>query len=200
MSRHIDASACVEERTVFDGAASVGFCSRVGHADDEPVRLGDGVRIGSFCLIEGGAQLGPNVEVDHYCRIGWNTRIGAGSRVLYGAQVFDEAKIGKNCIIAGELVDRTVVGDWVRFQGETAHSHRDATSDWDETVEESPVIESCSVVGVGAIIIGGVRIGPRSFVGAGERVRCDVPPEHVVLNGKLIELSGFRGMIKLREL
>jgi UDP-3-O-[3-hydroxymyristoyl] glucosamine N-acyltransferase len=196
-----DDTAWIHPTTVFDGEASVGFCSRVGHdaTPDEPVRIGDGVRIGAFCIVEAGAQLGARVEVDHYCRIACGVRVGAGTRILYRAQVFDEVTIGQNCIIAGELVDRTVVGNNVTFQGNTAHSHADPTRDWDETEELSPVIESGSVVGVGAVLIGNVRIGPRAYVAAGERVTCDVPEEMVLRGGELRPLSDFRGMIKVRE-
>jgi acetyltransferase-like isoleucine patch superfamily enzyme len=98
------------------------------------------------------------------------------------------------------LVDRTVVGDNVTFQGNTAHSHKDATGDWDETVEPSPVIKSGSVVGVGALLIGGITIGPRSYVAAGELVNCDVPPETVFRGGKLRPLADFRGVIKVRDI
>ena len=163
------------------------------------MRIGDGVRIGAFCLIEAGAQVAEDVEVDHYCRIACDVRIGARTRVLYRAQIFDDVTIGKNCIIAGELVDRTVVGDNVTFQGNTAHSHMDATGDWDETEEPSPIIKSGSVVGVDAVLIGGITIGPRAYVAAGERVTCDVPEQMVLRGGELKPLSHFRGMIKVRE-
>ena len=197
----IDKSAHVHPGTRFAGSASVGFCSYVGYeaAETEPVRVGDGASIGAFCLIEGDVHLADCVEVDHYCRISCGTRIGTGTRVLYRAQVFDEVSIGKNCIIAGELVDRTVVEDWVRFQGETAHSHRDATGDWDDTVEPSPTIKRGSVVGVGAFVIGGITIGPRAFVAAGELVTCDVPEGMVLQGGKLQPIAGCRGLIKLRD-
>lgn len=196
-----DDTAWVDPTTVFDGAASVGFCSRIGHGATprDPVRIGDGVRIGSFCIVEAGAQLGANVEVDHYCRVAGGVRVGARTRILYRAQVFDEVTIGQNCIIAGELVDRTVVENNVTFQGNTAHAHADATRDWDETEEPSPVIKSGSVVGVGAVLIGGVTVGPRAYVAAGERVTCDVPKEMVLRGGKLRPLSEFRGIIKVRD-
>lgn len=196
-----DDTAWIHHTTVFEGAAWVGFCSRVGHeaTPGEPVRIGDGVRIGAFCLIEAAAQLGAGVEVDHYCRIAWGVRVGSSTRILYRAQVFDEVTIGSNCIIAGELVDRTVVGDNVTFQGNTAHSHTDATGDWDETEEPSPIIKSGSVVGVDAVLIGGITIGPRAYVAASERVTCDVPEEMVLRDGQLKSLSSFRGMIKVRE-
>ena len=196
-----DDTAWVHPSTVFDGQASIGFCSRIGHGapSGEPVRIGDGVKIGAFCLVEVGAQLGASVEVDHYCRIACGVRIGARTRILYRAQVFDGVSIGKNCIIAGELVDRTVVEHNVTFQGDTAHSHADATRDWDETEEPSPVIKSGSVIGVGAILVGGITVGPRAYVAAGERVTCDVPREMVLRGGRLSPLSSFRGMIKVRE-
>lgn len=196
-----DDSAWIHPTTVFDGGAAVGFCSRVGHgaSADEPVRIGDGVRIGAFCLIEAGTQLGAGVEVDHYCRIACGVRVGSNTRILYRAQVFDDVTIGKNCIIAGELVDRTIVGDNVTFQGNTAHSHTDATGDWDETEEPFSVIRSGSVVGVDAVLIGGITIGPRAYVAAGERVTCDVPEGMVLQGGKLQPLTYFRGMIKVRD-
>lgn len=196
-----DDTAWIHPTTLFDGCASIGFCSRIGHGAtaEEPVRIGNGVRIGAFCLIEAGAQLAERIEVDHYCRIACGVRVGAGTRILYRAQIFDEVTIGTNCIIAGELVDRTVVGDNVTFQGNTAHAHTDPTGDWDKTDEPSPVIKSGSVVGVNALLIGGITIGPRAYVAAGERVTCDVPEEMVLKGGELKPLSYFRGMIKVRE-
>ena len=201
MSVKIDKAAHVHPTTRFNGDASVGFCSYVGYeaTEEEPVYIGDGVCIGAFCLIEGGVHLAGGVEVDHYCRISYGSRIGTGTRVLYRAQIFDEVSIGDNCIIAGELVDRTVVEDWVRFQGETAHSHADATGDWDDTVEPSPTIKRGSVVGVGAILIGEITIGPRAYVAAGERVTCDVPEGMVLKGGELRPIAYFRGMIKLGD-
>ena len=183
------------------GDASVGFCSYVGYeaTEEESVSIGDGVCIGAFCLIEGGVHLGDRVEVDHYCRISYGSRIGTKTRVLYRAQIFDKVSIGENCIIAGELVDRTVVKDWVRFQGETAHSHADTTGNWDDTVEPSPIIECGSVVGVDAILIGGITIGPRAYVAAGERVTCDVPEGMFLEGGELRRIADLRGMIKMRD-
>jgi acetyltransferase-like isoleucine patch superfamily enzyme len=68
----------------------------------------------------------------------------------------------------------------------------------DQTEEPSPVIESGSIVGVGAIVIGGIRVGPRAYVAAGEIVTCDVPEGTVLKRGELHPLSYFRGLIKVR--
>lgn len=197
-----DPSAWIHPATQFAGRAVIGFCSRVGHGDAgiAPVRIGADVSIGAFCLIEGGTQIAEDVEIDHYCRIGRDVQIGPGTRVLYGARIFDDVTIGANCIIAGDLVDRSVVERNVTFQGETAHGYADPTGSWDDTVEPSPTIKAGSIVGVRATVIGGVTIGPRAYIAAGERVTCDVPENTVLRNGTLAPLSAFRGLIKVRDL
>jgi len=200
MTITLDHGAWVHPEIVFGGAAHVGFNSCVGYGPpaDEETYIGDGVRIGAFCIIELGAHIEDNVEIDHYCRIACGSRIGAKTRILYGAQVFNDVKVGRDCIIGGDLIDRTIVEDEVTFFGNMAHSHRDPTGDWDETEEPSPVIERGSVVGTGALLIGGVTIGPRAYVAAGEIAKCNVPKEMVLLGGELRPLAYFRGMIKVR--
>jgi len=196
-----DHAAWVHPEIVFAGTAHVGFSSCVGYgstADGKTTYIGNGVHIGAFCVIEHGAHIEADVLIDHYCRIACGARIGAKTRILYRAQVFDNVRIGRDCIIGGELVDRTIVGDEVTFQGNTAHSHRDPTGDWDETEEPSPVIERGSVVGIGALLIGGITIGPRAYVAAGEIVTCNVPEGKVLKGGDLWPLSHFRGVIKVR--
>lgn len=200
MSKVVEPGAFVHADVKFLGAVHVGFNSCVGHGPihEQPTIIGDGVKIGAFCIIEHDVVIEANVVIDHYCRVANGTRIGANTRILYGAQVFDDVVIGRNCIVAGDLVDRTVVEDDVTFQGNTAHLHADPTRDWDETEEPSPVIKYGSVVGIDALVIGGISIGPQAYVAAGEIVRCDVAKHKVVRAGKCTDLADFHGMIKVR--
>ena len=202
MSVRCDHGAWIHPDVAFGDDGHVGFSSCVGYGPPGEVvtYIGNRVRVGAFCVIDHGVHIESDVEIDHYCRVAQGTRIGPKTKILYGAQVFENVKIGRDCIIAGHLVDRTVVGDEVTFQGNTAHNHRDATGDWDETEEPSPTIERGSVVGIGALLIGGITIGPRAYVAAGEIVKCNVPTEHVLCGGYLRPLSEFRGLIKVRGL
>jgi NDP-sugar pyrophosphorylase family protein len=196
----VEHGAYVHEAVVFAGSAHIGFNTCVGHGevDEDPVRIGNNVRIGAFCIIEHGAHIGPGVEIDHYCRIGRGVRIGARTRILYGAQVFDDVEIGENCIVAGDLVDRTIIEDEVTFQGNTAHRHNDATRDWDTTEEPSPVVKRGSVVGIGAMLIGGITIGPRAYIAAGELARTNIGREMVLIDKKERPLADFMGTIRVR--
>lgn len=192
--------AWIGPNVTFAGSAHIGFCTCVGHDRHSSghTTIGDDVEIGAFCIIACGVEIGAGVEIDHYCRIGSGSTIGQNSKILYGAQVFDDVCIGQNCIIGGHLIDRAVVEDDVTYAGDMAHLHADPTGDWDTTIEPAPVICRGSVIGVGALIIGAIKIGPRAYVSAGEVVRCDVPEEMVLLKGKLGPLSSYHGMIKVR--
>lgn len=200
MKQIIEPGAIIGDNVDFKGKAKIGYCSYIGYGNEQSLRtvIGDSVDIGAFCIINQGAEIGENVEVDHYCRIGYKSKIGQNTKILYGAQIFDNVKVGSNCIIGGHLIDRVVVEDEVTYSGDMAHLHADPTGDWNETEEPSPIIHRGSVIGVGALIVGSISIGPRSYVAAGEVVRCDVPEEMVLMKGELKPLSEFYGMIKVR--
>lgn len=193
----------IHDNVTFGDAVSIGHCSCIGYGNvqGQTTAIGHNVRIGAFCVINLGATIYDNVEIDHYCRINSGSTIGADSKILYGVQVFDNVRVGERCIIGGDLADRTIVEDDVTFMGEIAHSHRQASSslEWDSVAEPSPVICRGSVVGVHALIIGGVTIGPQSYIAAGEIVRADIPPRTVLYKGKLLPLERWRGIIRVRS-
>lgn len=198
--REIGSGIYVHPNVRIGKNVTIGHCSCIGFGDPDngEIIIEDNVSIGAFCIIHFGARLDEGVQLDHYCKVGVDAQIGKHSRVLYGKHVYDEARIGSNCIIGGHVADRTVIEDDVEYFGEIAHSHRDATKDWDTTEEPSPIIYKGSIVGVNALIIGPRRIGPGAYVWAGEIVRTDVPKEMVLSKGKLEPIKNFRGMFKTR--
>lgn len=200
MSVVCDQGSWIAPDVVFAGSAHIGFCTCVGYGSEPASKtlIGDDVEIGAFCVVSRGVRIEASVLIDHYCRVGASSTIGSNTKILYGAQVFENVHIGKNCIIGGHLIDRTIVEDEVTYSGDMAHLHSDPTRDWDTTEEPSPTIRYGTVVGVGALIIGSVNIGPRAYIGAGEIVRTDIPAEMVLLNGVLKPLHSYRGMIKVR--
>ena len=178
----------------------IGHCSCIGYGDPEDgeVIIEDGVKIGAFCVIHFGAVLKASCQVDHYSKIGTDSVIGCRTMILYGKHVYDEAKIGQDCIIGGHVADRTIIEDNVTYMGEIAHSHRDASLDWDSTIEDSPIIYRGSVVGVNALIIGGRKIGPCAYIGAGEVVRTDVGVGKILMKGIISPIEKYRDIFKTR--
>jgi len=195
----IGSGVWVHERVSFGSSVKVGHASCIGYGeDDAKTVIGNGVSIGAFCLISLGVTIHDDVELDHYCRVSAGSIIGRNTKLLYGVQIFDDVRIGENCIVGGDVADRTVLEDEVTFLGEIVHSHRNANLGWDTTLEPSPVIRRGSFVGVNALIIGGVIIGPQSYIGAGEIVRTDIPPRTVLYKEELSSLDDWRGIIKVR--
>src|ERR1035437_1552734 len=190
----------VHEKVKIGKNVKIGQCSCIGYGnpDDGEIVIGDNVTLGAFCVIHFGAIIKEGVFLDHYSKIGVEAQIGKNTQILYGKHIYDEAVIGENCIIGGHVADRTIIEDNVTYLGEIAHSHRDATLNWDETVEPSPVIHKGSVIGVNALIIGGRKIGPCAYVGAGEIVRTDVGEGIALIKGERKPLTEHRGFIKSR--
>jgi bifunctional UDP-N-acetylglucosamine pyrophosphorylase/glucosamine-1-phosphate N-acetyltransferase len=189
----------VHEKVKIGENVKIGHCSCIGFGDPEDgeIIIEDNVTIGAFCIIHFGAVIKESAYIDHRCVIG-EAEIGEKTQVLSGKEITYKAKIGNNCIIGGNVADRTIIEDNVTYLGEIAHSHRDASQDWDTTEEPSPIIYKGSFVGVNALIIGPRKIGPGAYIGAGEIVRTDVGKEMTLMKGEIKPLSAYRGMFKPR--
>lgn len=190
----------VHEKVKIGKNVTIGHGSCIGFGDpnDGDLIIEDNVQIGAFCVIHFGAVIRNSVYIDHRSVVGFETEIGSNSQILSGKEVAIQVKIGKNCIICGNVPDRTIIEDNVTFHGEIAHSHRDANCNWNETEEPSPIIYRGSVVGVNAIIIGPRKIGPCAYIGAGEVVKTDVGEGIALIRGKQQTVKSLRGFVKPR--
>jgi acetyltransferase-like isoleucine patch superfamily enzyme len=181
---HIDASSVVGEHCVFGypkeerlraeqqkpGSALIG----------KPVAVGPDCLVANQVVVHEGVQIGAGCVIEDRVRIGYDSTIGERTRIVYGAYVCDRVTIGADATVAGFICDGTTIGDRSTVMGELVHEYTRPHEGWWDVDEEPPVIEADSVVGYGARVVGGVRIGPRSYVAAGAVVTKDVPPEHVV--------------------
>jgi UDP-3-O-[3-hydroxymyristoyl] glucosamine N-acyltransferase len=192
--------ALLASNVVLGTGAEVDAFAIVGWEGEAEVRIGDRTKVSPFALIEPGAVIGDDCLVDAYCRIASGAVIGHRTQVLYGAGVFEDARIGEACIIGGNVADRTVIEDCVTHFGEIAHAYRNAgdLEAWDTVSAPSPVIRACTVIGQYAVIVGGVEIGRGSYISAGEVVKVDVPPAHLFQNGVFTELRLMRGLVRAR--
>ncbi|WP_234391048.1 DapH/DapD/GlmU-related protein [Nocardia suismassiliense] len=146
----------------------------------EPVVIGDRCLLFNQVVIHEGTAVGADCVVEDRSRIGYGCVIGARTRLVHGAYLCDRVQVGDDACVAGFVCDATTIGDRSTVMGDLVHEYTRPDLGWWGIDEPSPVIEADSVVGFGARVVGGVRIGPCSYVAAGAVVTKDVAPEHVV--------------------
>lgn len=181
---HIDGSSVVGEHCVLGYPKE----ARLRAEQQQPGSslIGEPVTVGPKCLVANhvvvyeGVQIGADCVIEDRVRIGYNGTIGERTRIVYGAYVCDRVTIGADACVAGFVCDGTTIGDRSTVMGGLVHEYTRPHRGWWDVDEDSPVIEADSVVGYGARVVGGVRIGPRSYIAAGAVVTKDVPPGHVV--------------------
>lgn len=194
----INLGAIIYENVEFHKNITIGEYSIVGkkHHNNNGVHLIvkilSGVNIGSFCTIYENVTIGENVFIDDYIRIGPNTTIGSNTRLLYGAKIYKEVEIGTNCIISGFICNRAIIKENSSVFGMLVHRY--PRPKWG-VKEESPIIGKNVVVGMGALIVGGVEIGDNSYIAAGAIVRKNIPEGSVIINKELtnVPLSCWNG-------
>jgi len=193
------AGVVIHKNVVFHGDYSIGNYTVIGEADNEHnIIIGKGICVGSFCLLYSGSKIGDSVEVDDYCAIYRNAIVGNRVKLLYGKNIYSNSYIGDDCIIGGNVPERMIVADKVTFMGEVAHSHYNPKSDWDTTDEPSPEVGTGSIIGVNALLIGGIKIGCDCYVSAGEILRHDLPDHSVFLKNQIHKITDFKGLLQTR--
>jgi UDP-2-acetamido-3-amino-2,3-dideoxy-glucuronate N-acetyltransferase len=149
-----------------------------GPANDAPHRQLNDVDFGENVVVHPFTNL-------YGCRIGDNTRIGPFVEVQRGAVIGADCKIQSHTFICDGVTieDEVFVGHGVMFvndnapQATTESGELKGDADW--TLLPTTV-ERGAAIGSGAVILGGLRIGARSLVGAGAVVTRDVAPGETV--------------------
>jgi UDP-2-acetamido-3-amino-2,3-dideoxy-glucuronate N-acetyltransferase len=162
-----------------------------GPVNDAPYRLirdvefGEGVVVYQFTNLYG-------------CRIGDETRIGPFVEIQRGAAIGARCKIQSHTFICDGVTieDEVFVGHGVLFINDKrplATSAAGALQSEDDWELLRTVVERGASLGSGAVILGGVQIGPGALVGAGAVVTKDVPA------GETVAGNPARALVAARE-
>jgi acetyltransferase-like isoleucine patch superfamily enzyme/dTDP-4-dehydrorhamnose 3,5-epimerase-like enzyme len=147
------------------------------NAISEAAELGDGSRVWAFAHILPGARIGRDANIcDHVfvegdVVLGDRVTVKSGVQLWDGLRAEDDVFIGPNASFANDAFPRSKQQP-DRFQTTTLR-------------------EGCSI-GAGAVVLGGVTIGPGAMVGAGAVVTRDVPP-HAIVTGNPARIRGYAG-------
>jgi acetyltransferase-like isoleucine patch superfamily enzyme len=126
------------------------------------VKMGKNVRIWHFTYVGDEAEIGDDVVIGSLCHIDRRVKIGSGTRIQGMVYIPPGTVIGRNVFIGPGVVftnDRYPPSS--RLVG--------------------AVVEDGVVIGAGALILAGVRIGARSVIGLGSVVTKDVKEGSVVV-------------------
>jgi acetyltransferase-like isoleucine patch superfamily enzyme len=159
-------------------------------ANDAPYRLLDNVELGAGvvihpfvnlygCRIGDESVIGPFVEIQRDVSIGRRCKVQSHAFVCSGVEIGDEVFVGHAVTFVNDKTPRAT-NDEGKQQG---------ADDW---TLARVVVERRASIGSGALVLGGVRIGEGSMVGAGAVVTRDVPPGAVVAGvpARLLHRSG----------
>ena len=147
--------------------------------------VSEGVRVGKQCIIRSNtivyeqARIGDNVETGHMVLIREGSCVGSGTRVGSFAVLDGKVLIGKNVSIQTgvylphltRVEDNVFLGPHVRVTNDKYPP---------SSKLRGVIIEEGAVIGAGAVLMAGVRIGRRAVVAAGAVVTKDVAPGIVV--------------------
>ena len=192
----ISASAIISQCAKIDKSVKIGDFSVIGSQhDDDNILIGAETAIYRFCFIDKNVTIGQNCILSDGVYIYRNCSIGDNVQIEPKSIIAKDCTIGNNCIIDGNIANKVIMEDNVRFLGQIAHSHRNHTLDWRSTSEPSPIFRKNSIVGVGALIIGDIEVGENSYVAAGEILRCNLPADSVFYKNEIRPKKFFRGFI-----
>lgn len=136
------------------------------------VKLGKDVKIFDFvnlygCSIDDGTKVGTFVEIQKGATIGKNCKISSHTFICEGVHIGDGVFVGHNVTFINDKYPRSVNQD----------GSMQTEADW-QLIETW--IEDGVSIGSSSTIMGGIRVGKNSMIGAGAVVTKDVPANSVV--------------------
>ena len=66
--------------------------------------IASSAKIGPFCTVKSGAQIGEKVILEGHVHIGKNVKVGSFSKIFPMTVIYDECQIGQRCILHGGVV------------------------------------------------------------------------------------------------
>ncbi len=183
---------------------------------EEGATLGEGVRIGPFCVVGAEASLGDGVELLSHVVVAGRTNVGPRTRIFPFASVGHQPQdlkykgeqstleVGAECIIReGVTLNpgtegggmKTVIGDRCAFLANSHVGHDCRVGDGVIFSNNVMLAGHCSVgdfaiLGGGAAVIQFARIGAHAFLGGMSGLEHDLIPYGMAL-GNRAHLSGL---------
>lgn len=175
----------------------------VGCVFSGKVSLGDGVRIGPYCVI-GNAEIGSGTQIAAYTHIEQASlaaccRIGPFARLRPGTELNDETHVGNFVELKNAQVDVGSKINHLSYVGDTTVGKQvnigagTITCNYDGANKFRTVIGDHAFIGSDSQLVAPVTIGAGATIGAGSTVTKDAPPGELTLaRGRQTTIKGWK--------
>ncbi|MCW5656308.1 MAG: bifunctional UDP-N-acetylglucosamine diphosphorylase/glucosamine-1-phosphate N-acetyltransferase GlmU [Burkholderiaceae bacterium] len=174
------------------------------------VVLGDGVRVGSHCVIRD-TTIGAGTEVLPHCdftraTIGERVQIGPFARLRPGADLGPEVHIGNFVEVKNSRLERGAKANHLAYLGDTSVGERvnygagSITANYDGANKHRTVIGNDVHVGSNCVLVAPVVIGDGATIGAGSVINKDAPAGQLtVARARQASLEGWQRPVKQKK-
>ncbi|HSD60280.1 MAG TPA: bifunctional UDP-N-acetylglucosamine diphosphorylase/glucosamine-1-phosphate N-acetyltransferase GlmU [Burkholderiales bacterium] len=179
----------------------------VGCVFEGQVTLGDGVRVGAYCVIRD-AVLGAGTEVLPFSHVenfeaGRNCRIGPYSRIRPGTRLAEDVHVGNFVEVKNSQIGDRSKANHLSYVGDSTVG-RDVnigagtiTCNYDGANKHRTVIEDDAFIGSNAALVAPVTVGQGATVGAGSTISKDAPAGQLTISrAKQVSLPSWKRPIK----
>jgi len=145
---------------------------------EKGVNIGDNVTIGNYTMIQAGAKIDNQTTVGNFCSIGKNVHIGNNvtiksyCEIRTNVKIGDKSSFGSRCTLCAD----TIIGENVNVK----YGFVTTTMDFKEKKDlVAGAVASNSIIGANVILMPGASIGRNAVIGACSQVRSVVGDNEV---------------------
>jgi len=137
------------------------------------MRVGPGATICSQVNVGDGTTIGARTFVSNGVRIGNDVTIGEDVEIYYGCEISNRVSIGNKAWVGGFVCNDALIGNEAVMFGNLIHRFVEGVVG---VPEEPPTVEDNAFVGTSSIIIGGITVGRGAYIAAGSVLTHDARP------------------------
>lgn len=131
------------------------------------VTIGAGCLIGDAASIREQTVIGERSVIGRHVTINYANRIGSRTKIMDHSWIAGNAVIGDDVFISGGVL--------------TSNDNALGRHPFDDSAMRGPIVEDGAMIGIGAVLLPGLRVGARAVVAAGAVVTRDVPAQATVM-------------------
>ena len=164
----------------------------VGCVFEGDVRLGDGVRVGPYCVVRD-CRIGAGTEIAAYslldsAEVGRDCRIGPYARLRPGARLAADVHVGNFVEVKNSRIGRGSKANHLSYVGDTEVGREvnigagTITCNYDGVNKHRTVIADGAFIGSDTQLVAPVKVGRNATLGAGTTLTRDAPPGRLTLS------------------